>query len=327
MGRVDRIGSEYETVTAAVFWPENALEDILGLMRRLEEKIAKISEVVGLESPILGEAENPKNFNALDRIAKEDQGVLDDMERASELLPARTPYQMILTHLRKEGEKGLKGISSGKRSGKISKENGLVIFYREIKSLEGIHLLHYDFKRKRFEHYNDVSWIFQEMECNEGEQLHIPMKGFEAFRLFKEIDGKARDELISIINSPLDAKNAQRTGYKHQRELKGMILAALSAGNISQKDASDIYAIMNRQNLVAWEDEFLEFHQDFKIHQDAGVLLSSIRSLFQRYKINSSGHEKKRYAKLNPKDLIVIGYEFLFPAGQTAVVQETMARW
>ena len=325
VGRVDRIGSEYEIVTAAVFWPENALEDILGLMRRLEEKITKISEVVGLESPILGEAENPKNFNALARIAKQDQTVLDDMERASELLPARTPYQMILTHLRKEGEKGLKGISSGKRSGKVSKENGLIIFYREIKSLEGIHLLHYDFKRKRFEHYNDVSWIFQEMECNEDEPLHIPMKGFEAFRLFKEIDAKARDELISIINSPLDAKNAQKTGSKHQRELRGMILAALSAGKISRKDASDIYAILNRQNLVAWEDEFLEFHQDYRIHQDAGVLLSSLRSLFQRYKINSSRHEKRRCIKLNPRDLVVVGYEFISPIGQ--ITQETIARW
>lgn len=87
--------------------------------------------------------------------AVQDQTVLDDMERASELLPARTPYQMILTHLRKEGEKGLKGISSGKK-----------------------------FKRKRFEHYNDVIWVFREMECNEAEPLHIPMKGFEAFRLF-----------------------------------------------------------------------------------------------------------------------------------------------
>jgi len=327
VGRVDRIGSEYETVTAAVFWPENALDDILRLIQRLEEKIKKIAVTIGEPSTILGEMETPKNFNALARIKREDHAILDDMERESELLPARTPYQMILTHLRKEGEKGLKGISSGKRSGKISKENGIVIFYREIKSLEGIHLLHYDFKRKRFEHYNDVSWVFREMECNEDEPLHIPMKGFEAFQLFKEIDAKARDELILIINSPLDAKNAQKTGSKHQRELRGMILTALAAGKISQKDASDTYAILNRQNLVAWEDEFLEIHQDYRIHQDAGVLLSSLRSLFLRYKINSSRHEKKRYAKLNPKDLIVIGYEFLFPAEQTAVVQKTMARW
>lgn len=162
------------------------------------------------------------------------------------------------------------------------------------------------------------------MECSEAEPLHIPMKGFEAFRLFKEIDGKARDELISIINSPLDAKNAQRTGSKHQRELKGLILAALGAGKISQKDASDIYAILNRQNLVAWEDEFLEFHQDYRIHQDAGVLLASLKTLFQRYKIEKSRHETRRCKKLNPRDLVVIGYEFLSPAGK--MIQDTIVR-
>lgn len=316
VGRVDRIGSEYSAVTAGVFWPENALEENLGLVRRLEEKIAKISDAVGLESPILGEAENPKNFNALFRIAKQDQTVLDDMERASELLPAQTPYQMILTHLRKEGEKGLRGISSGKRSFKISSQMGLIIFYREKDSLEGIHLLHYDLKGKRFDHYNDVSWIFQKMQCGQGEPLQTPLKGLEAFRLFKEIDRRARDELISIINSPLDAKSAQRIGSKHQREIRGLILAALSQGSISRNEASDIYAIMNRQNLVAWEDEFMEFHQDYRIHQNAGALLSSLRSLFRRYKIDSSRHEKKRVKKLDPRDLTVIGYEFLCPQGK-----------
>ena len=321
VGRVDRIGSEYDTVTAGVFWPENALEENLGLVRRLEEKIAKISDAVGVEAPILGEAENPKNFNALFRIDRQDQAVLDDMERASELLPSQTPYQMILTHLRKEGEKGLKGISSGKRSFKLSDQDGLIIFYREKDSLEGIHLLHYDFKAKRFEHYNDVSWIFQKMQCSQDEPLHISLMGLEAFRRFKEIDGRARDELISIINSPLDAKNAQRTGSKNQREIKGLILTALGQGKISRNEASDIYAIMNRQNLVAWEDEFLELHQDYRIHQNAGALLSSLRSLFRRYKIDSSRHEKKRCKKLNPRDLTVIGYEFLYPHGRAKAPQ------
>jgi len=223
---------------------------------------------------------------------------------------------MILTHLRKEGEKGLRGISSGKRSFKISSQNGLIIFYREKDSLEGIHLLHYDLKGKRFDHYNDVSWIFQKMQCSQGEPWQTPLKGLEAFRLFKEIDRRARDELISIINSPLDAKSAQRTGSKHQREIRGLILAALGQGKISRNEASDIYAIMNRQNLVAWEDEFLEFHQDYRIHQNAGALLSSLRSLFRRYKIDSSRHEKKRSRKLDPRDLMVIGYEFLLPDGR-----------
>ena len=297
VGRVDRIGSEYDTVTAGVFWPENALEENLGLVRRLEEKIAKISDAVGVEAPILGEAENPKNFNALFRIDRQDQAVLDDMERASELLPAQTPYQMILTHLRKEGEKGLRGISSGKRSFKLSDQDGLIIFYREKGSLEGIHLLHYDFKAKRFEHYNDVSWIFQKMQCSQDEPLQISLKGLEAFRRFKEIDGRARDELISIINSPLDAKNAQRTGSKHQREIKGLILTALGQGKISRNEASDIYAIMNRQNLVAWEDEFLELHQDYRIHQNAGLHCSPLSGLCSEGTRSTQAVMKRRGAR------------------------------
>ena len=47
-----------------------------------KKKIAKISESCRLRNhTILGEAANPKNFNALARIAKQDQTVLDDMER------------------------------------------------------------------------------------------------------------------------------------------------------------------------------------------------------------------------------------------------------
>ena len=104
-----------------------------------------------------------------------------------------------------------------------------------------------------------------------------------------------------------------------------MILAALSAGKISREDASEIYAILNRQNLVAWEDDFFEFHQDYRIHQDAKVLLSSIRALFLRYKIDSSRHEKRRYTKLNPQDLTVVGYEFLFP--KDLEVQGSIVNW
>jgi hypothetical protein len=119
--------------------------------------------------------------------------------------------------------------------------------------------------------------------------------------------------LVLDYNSPLDVKNAQRTGSKHQREIRGLILTALGQGKISRNEASEIYAIMNRQNLVAWEDEFMDFHQDYRIHQNAGALLSSLRSLFRRYKIDSSRHEKKRIKKLDPRDLTVIGYEFLCP--------------
>src|SRR6202023_2277788 len=97
-------------VTAAVFLPEKELEDLLHLLLKLQTKIQKVTQVVGTESTILGEKENPKNFNALQRIKVNDQTLIDEMERSSELLPAVTPFQFILSYLKKVGRDRLETI-------------------------------------------------------------------------------------------------------------------------------------------------------------------------------------------------------------------------
>ncbi|MCI0564263.1 MAG: hypothetical protein MN733_37795, partial [Nitrososphaera sp.] len=117
VGRVDRLTSQYLSVTSAVFFPEKELEDELGLLVKLARKIQKAAGTVGVEATILGEKESPKTFNAFERIKKEDATLLDDMERSAELLPMMTPFQTILSYLKKMGEKELKAIPYGKRSG------------------------------------------------------------------------------------------------------------------------------------------------------------------------------------------------------------------
>jgi superfamily II DNA/RNA helicase len=161
VGRIDRLMSDFLEVTSAVFLPEKELEDLLKLLEKLEDKIQKVADVVGLESPILGEKENPKNFNALERIRSNDDSLLDEMERSSELLPVMTPFQFIVSYLKKMGKEKLESIRLGKRSGKSSDVNGLALFYRERGNLDGIHLLFYDYDKGRLDHINDVSWIFR----------------------------------------------------------------------------------------------------------------------------------------------------------------------
>jgi superfamily II DNA/RNA helicase len=213
-GRVDRLGSKHDTATSAVFIPEKELEDLLGLLEKLETKIQKIADAIGIETTILGERENPKNFNAAARITKEDQTLMDELERSAELLPVETPFQFILAYLKKAGAKSLEAISLGRRSGKRSDLNGLVIFYREKNNLESMHLIHYDFNRGRFQHYNDITWIFRKIESEEDEPLVLPVKGYEGFRQFNIIDAKARQEILTAVNAPLDAKLAQKSNPK-----------------------------------------------------------------------------------------------------------------
>jgi len=311
VGRVDRIGSDYDVVTACVFWPEKELEDLLGLIEKLEVKIQKASATVGVEATILGEKENPKNFNAVARISREDQALLDDMERASELLPAQTPFQYILAYLKKEGEKGLRNIPLGKRSGKLSDVNGMVVFYRERGTLEGMHVIYYDLEEGRFDHYNDVAWLLRKTECGEGAQLRLPIKGLEAFRQFRGIDEKAREVLLTAVNAPVDAKMAQKIGPKHQRELRDIVMSAFAEGKVSTEEASKVFKTLNGENLVAWEDEFAEFLDEYRRHQNVSALLASLALLFERYKIDPELRERRRLRKLLPQDLEIVGYMYL----------------
>ena len=68
VGRVDRLTSQFNTVTSAIFFPEKELEDELGLLVKLTIKIQKASGTVGIESSILGEKASPKTFNAFERV-------------------------------------------------------------------------------------------------------------------------------------------------------------------------------------------------------------------------------------------------------------------
>jgi superfamily II DNA or RNA helicase len=309
VGRVDRLGSDYDTVTASVFLPEKELNELLGLIEKLELKIRKVAQTVGVEATILGEKENPKNFNAMARIAKQDQSLMEDLERGAELLPTQTPFQFILSYLKKAGARGLESIPLGRRSGKLSDINALVIFYREKENPDGIHLLAYDYKSSSIAHYNDVAWIFRNIECEESESLKLPVTGYEGFRQFKLVDAKARDEILKAVNAPFDFKGAQRIKPKNQRELAGLILEAYNQGKVSKDLALPIYRVLNQENLVAWEEEFAGYLDEFRRHQNIEAVLSDLENLFQKYRI--ALRERGKPKTVAPEALDVVCYMFL----------------
>lgn len=172
-----------------------------------------------------------------------------------------------------------------------------------------MHIIYYDFKTAKFDHYNDITWLFHKIECEEDEPLVLPMKGYESFRQFNLIDTKARQEILTAVNAPLDARLAQKIKPKHQRELAQEILVAFNTGKVSREKALPIYRILNQENLVAWEDDFAEYLDEYRRHQNIDTLLTSIEQLFQKYRIET--REKRRPKALEPQDLEVVAYMFL----------------
>jgi len=77
VGRVDRIGTEHDTIYAYNFLPETGLERELGIEQRLEHRIVEIHRTIGEDAPVLHKSERI-NEEALYAIYRGDPSVLED---------------------------------------------------------------------------------------------------------------------------------------------------------------------------------------------------------------------------------------------------------
>ena len=116
-GRIDRIGSQFDTLWIHNMFPDEGLERLLRLVESLSRKIETINRTGFLDASVLGEMVTPRNFNTLRRIEEEDDSVVEEQEAALELASA----EMLLAHLRdvlaREGQEKVEDLPDGIHSG------------------------------------------------------------------------------------------------------------------------------------------------------------------------------------------------------------------
>ena len=307
VGRVDRLASKFGEITSAVFVPEKELNDLLLIMEKLESKIQVIADVVGAEGSILGEKENPKEFNAIDRIRREDATLIDDMERSSELFTA-TPYQEILKYIKGIGREKLRNVKMGKRSGLRSEYSGAVMMYRERSN--DVHMVLYDHKKSQIVSVNDVTGSFARIKCKEDEEMSIPFSGNKSFEYIKEVDGYARREILQKVNSGIVKKTGRNIGGKYQIAVRERIMAGFTdEQTLTREDVGDTYDILDSISLVAWEFDLRGFVDQHNIGHDTKQLLRNVQSLFGKYQIEKKPRDNLR--KISEGDLQLVGCMFL----------------
>ncbi|GHO76460.1 hypothetical protein KSD_42310 [Ktedonobacter sp. SOSP1-85] len=95
-GRIDRLGTSFETLWVHNMFPDDGLEQLLNLVESLSRKISEIDRNGLLDASILGEVVHPQNFNTLKRIAEEDGSVIEEQEQFAELVSS----EFLLQHLK-----------------------------------------------------------------------------------------------------------------------------------------------------------------------------------------------------------------------------------
>lgn len=113
VGRIDRIGSPHSVIKVYNFFPEEELEELLGLVNKIREKLSAINRTVGLDASVLGEMPNPMVFNTLRRIAQEDAQTLRELESEAEVAVGEFLKQDLFRFLKALGEERLQHIPLG----------------------------------------------------------------------------------------------------------------------------------------------------------------------------------------------------------------------
>ena len=147
IGRIDRIGSPHECIEVYNFIPEDALERLLGLMERLQQKLQQINQTVGLDASVLGEKPNPQDFNTLRRIAQDDSSVLDELEGESELNIGEFLMEDLMAFLKELGEERLERIPLGRGTAKHAQspeQQGFFAAFRNTRTEQHYWLFQYN---------------------------------------------------------------------------------------------------------------------------------------------------------------------------------------
>lgn len=128
-GRIDRIGTAFETLWVHNMFPDDGLEKLLGLVESLSNKIASIDASGFLDSSILGEIVHPRNFNTLRRIEAEDGTVVEEQEQFAELVSSEFLLQNLKNLLDTGMRDMLENLPDGIHSGLAREGTKGVFFY------------------------------------------------------------------------------------------------------------------------------------------------------------------------------------------------------
>ncbi len=128
-GRIDRIGSTFDTIAIYNMFPDKGLERLLGLVESLSRKIAYIDATGFLDASVLGEAVHPRNFNTLRRIRDEDGTVVEEQEQFVELASSEFMLQQLKGLLAAGAQERLDALPDGIHSGLPKSNNRGLFFY------------------------------------------------------------------------------------------------------------------------------------------------------------------------------------------------------
>ena len=208
-GRIDRLGSSFDSLHIYNMFPERALEDLLGLVRSLTAKIEVINQTGFLDASVLGEVVTPRDFNTLKRIADEDESVIEEQESFLELASSEALLAELQKVLSTDAQRWLTDLDDGIHSGLERRgTKGMFFYFTAPRDSGRAHFWrYYDLETRRI--IDNRYHIMQIIACSpDTPRFPPPYQEVDVFaiqdKIIESILGDvAQQEAAVIVNKPV----------------------------------------------------------------------------------------------------------------------------
>lgn len=281
VGRIDRLGSAHDEISVHNFFPEEGLDELLGLMERLAIKIEAIDRNVGLEASILGEKVNPREFNALRRIEDEDQSVTGELEAEIDV-SGEFLRQVLADHLKRFGPERLERIPDGVHSGFASGKPGFFFHFR----VRGQHLWRlYD--ESSGEVLDSLLAIYKRIRCAPE------TRRAESGRDVHEVLARIKEDLLLELNSRIAASKAPTQLFKEQRDAIAILRGNLKHPTVPREESLELLQIL-RQPMARTLRRELRETLEADPNGDYDALVAGLQGFVARYELSVNGRDDPR---------------------------------
>ena len=335
-GRIDRLGTDYERLYIYNCFPEEGLERLLGLVRRLQERIASIDKNVGLDASVLGEEISNKSLDELKRLKQADseeekQAILSELEEISDLISLDEMRLPLLEFMQQVGHELVEEIPMGIQSTRYFQiphsefsEGGIFLAFKA-----GDRNFWYFYPRKDGQILTepnvliaDKRKIFNWLKCKQSDfpdPDSLPPVQFDN-AIFKVLEGATRNLLESFKRQNTGSRIKHRLTNKELINIRETLIQPTlweqwQPEELEVKDKV-FNAITTNPELRNYSKEIKPIWNNYKRSDDVHSLVSQLdellteNELYQETDIFSSKLAQK---VIKAEDLELVCYEWFFP--------------
>ena len=326
-GRIDRIGTDFDTLAILNMFPDDGLERLLGLVESLSRKIAAIDQSGFLDASILGEVVHPQNFNTLRRIENEENAVVEEQEQFVELVSSEFLLQQLKGLLDSGMREKLEALPDGIHSG-LAREGAKGVFFYFTAQPKPLHTTTAQPERSHFWRYLDLSqdWrggriednryvITNLIQCQPDTPRVVPLADeVDIFALQEQVI----DSIIHAAQEQVAVQEAPKLLDPIQQTIATTLRGYLHSPSFNRKEVVALLQWLAAAQPSVYIKTLRKAYETFHVTRQPEALISAVRELHassgaaSRENVTSNPLSGEQRGLVRREDLRLICFEYVW---------------